>query len=113
MAERLTTAQAIGALTAEISALRQTVDRDRADRKENEKSASESRDKVQQSLAHLEEGHRDILRRVDKIEPVADMVTGWRAKFAGAIMVLGFVGAVVWAGVLFFKEKIISILTGV
>lgn len=106
------TAQAIGALTAQIEYMNQRLDRDREDRKEVDQEASESREAVRKSLRHLEDGHADILRRVDKIEPVADMVTGWKARFAGAMLVLGLVGTIAFAGLAFFKDRIIELIWG-
>ena len=43
-----------------------------------------------------------------EVKPVTDMVTGLHAKFVGAAIILGIIGAVAWAGVLFFKESIIG-----
>ena len=106
------TAQAIGALTAQIEAMNARLDRDREDRKEADKEAAQSREEVKRGLAALEQGHKDILRRVDKIEPVTDMVTSWKAKVIGAIAVLGLIGGVLIGGFQLFREEITRLFTG-
>ena len=73
MAEEQNTAQAIGALTAQIEAMN---------------------------------------NRLDRVEPVADMVTGWRARFAGAMIVLGFIGTLAILGFGFFKDSILRLIFG-
>lgn len=63
----------------------------------------------QEGLAHE---HAALASRLDRVEPVADFVTGFRAKMTGALMILGIIGGILWAGVSFFKEKIIALLGG-
>lgn len=112
MVERLNTAQAIGALTAQIEAMNARLDREYAERKHTDELAAEARLSVRQSLNELEHGHNDIRDRLNQIEPVTKMVTGWQARIVGAMMLLGFLGTVVWTGVLFFKDSIIKIFQG-
>lgn len=110
MADRLNTAQAIGALAAQVAAMNDRLDRDREDRKEIDKDAHSSREEVKKSLASLQIGHDAILARVDKIEPIADMVTSWRARLVGAVAVLGIIGGVIISAVTFFKQQIFNLL---
>ena len=108
----LNTAQAIGALTAQIEAMNSRLDREYAERQRTEASAAEARVSVRQALNDLEQSNRDINGRLAKIEPVTKMVTGWRARIIGAMMVLGFIGTIAWTGVLFFKDGILKALSG-
>jgi predicted phage tail protein len=112
MAERQNTAQAIGALTAQIEAMNNRLERDREDRRDANVAATINREQVNKTLLELQQGHKKIVSRLDRVEPVADMVTSWRAKFAGAMIVLGLVGSIAFAGVTFFKESILRVVFG-
>ena len=110
--ERLNTAQAIGALTAQIEAMNARLDREYAEGKHTDELAAEARLSVRQTLNDLEQGHKSINSRLDKIEPVTEMVTGWQARVVGAMMLLGFIGTIVWTGVLFFKDSLLNLFHG-
>jgi|TARA_B110000908_G_scaffold166680_2_gene218234 predicted phage tail protein len=112
MAEEQNTAQAIGALTAQIEAMNNRLERDREDRKETNAAAAANRERVNSTLLELQQGHKKIVSRLDRVEPVADMVTGWRARFAGAMIVLGFIGTLVILGFGFFKDSILRLIFG-
>ena len=112
MVERLNTAQAIGALTAQIEAMNARLDREYAERQRADLEAAEARVSVRQSLNDLEQGYKTINGRLEQIEPVTKMVTGWQARIVGAMMLLGFIGTIVWTGVLFFKDSLIKIFQG-
>ena len=104
----MNTAQAIGQLTAQIEAMNSRLDRDREDRMTSDALSAKSRSETKAALEDLKDGHRDILRRVDKIEPVTEMVTGWKARAMGAVAVLGLIGSFLIAGLTFFKEPIVK-----
>ena len=108
----LNTAQELGRLTAQIEALNSRLDREYAERLRADAEAAEARVSVRQALSELEQGHKAIGGRLDQIEPVTRMVTGWRARWVGAMIVLGFLGSIAWAGVLFFKDSIIGFIQG-
>lgn len=112
MTTRPNTAEAIGKLTASVEAMNARLDRDREDRQKMDHDAAVARESMRKSLDNLERGHADILGRVDRIEPVTQMVTGWRAKFTGIMMVLGFIGTIFLGGVAFFKDRILQLLAG-
>lgn len=112
MAASLNTAQAIGALTAQIEAMNARLDRDREDRSKKDDAAIRSRAQLKSALDDLQRSHDAVLGRVDKIEPVADMVFSLRAKVSGALVLLGLIGTVVMTAVAFFKERILQILGG-
>ena len=108
----LNTAQELGRLTAQIEAMNARLDREYGERLRTDAEAAEARVIVRQALSDLEQGHKAIGGRLDQIEPVTRMVTGWRARWVGAMIVLGFLGTVAWTGVLFFKDSIIRIIQG-
>ena len=112
MTARPNTAQAIGALTAQIEAMNARLDREYAERLRTDADAADARLSVRQSLTELEQGHKSINSRLDKIEPVTEMVTGWQARVVGAMMLLGFIGTIVWTGVLFFKDSLLNLFQG-
>jgi len=45
-----------------------------------------------------------------EVKPVTDMVSAVRNKMAGALIVLGFIGAVFTSALLYFKELIFKTL---
>lgn len=74
---------------------------------EAERKSSEAyRAAIQKELAVLTSGQKDILRRVEVIEPVAGMVNSFRAKLVGASIVLGFLGTVVIWALTYFRDSI-------
>ena len=112
MPERQNTAQAIGALTAAVEAMNNRLERDREDRITANAAADVNREQVNKTLTELQQGHQRIASRLARVEPVADMVSSWRAKFAGAMIVLGFIGTVVISSVVFFKDSILRAIAG-
>ena len=105
-----TTAQAIGALTAQVEALNQRLDRDRTDRATADAEAARARKELYRKVSEIENAHQIMLRRVDDIEPVAKMVTGWRAMVTGVMLVLGVIGSIVIGGLTYFKDAILRLL---
>jgi hypothetical protein len=70
-------------------------------------------DRMEKKLAAAErhemlEGLKELRAIVSYMKPVTDMVQGWRAKMAGAIIVLGFLGTLIMGGIAFWKEQLIS-----
>lgn len=59
-------------------------------------------------LTRLDALHRDM----QNVKPVTDMVSSLRAKVSGGLLVLGFIGAIAWTAVLFFKEQLVRIFLG-
>ena len=108
----LNTAQELGRLTAQIEALNSRLDREYAERLRADAETAEARVSVKDALNSLEQRNKETADRLAQIEPVTRMVTGWRAKWVGAMIVLGFLGSVAWAGVLFFKDGIIGFIQG-
>lgn len=71
-------------------------------------------DRRERLLAAAE--RREILAAVHKLQndmeevkPVTDFVKSFRAKLSGAIILLGFLGTIVWGGILFWKEQLINL----
>lgn len=114
-----TVAAQLAALVEVVNQLKQRAEEDRADLKEYheklshdlaaERSASDAyRAAIHKDLEKLTHGQQDILRRVEVIEPVASMVSSFRAKMVGAAMVLGVIGSLVIWALVYFKEHLIN-----
>lgn len=100
------------ALVARIEDLCARMDRDYAERTQERKDTKEHREYVHHKLHELHIATDETRKRMDKVEPVADMVTSWRARVAGAVMLCGFVGGIVFAAVPFFKDEVKAIIGG-
>jgi len=112
-------ASQVSALAAILQRMERQFDEDRRERKnvqENIKStladdrrdADLARSAVSAELTDIRHGQTDVLRRLGRIEPVTDMVTSVRSRVTGGIMLLGVIGGVAWAGLVFFKEIIVG-----
>jgi chromosome segregation ATPase len=112
MTARPSTAAELAALRATVEAVLRALERDRADLKERDAEASKSREDVRASLADLKSGHDDLLRRMDKVEPVTDMVTGFKAKVIGAMFVMGLIGSAILGFLAYFKTQIANMIWG-
>ncbi len=62
------------------------------------------------AISALTQGQLELASDMADVKPVTDMVTSLRARMFGAMIVLGVIGAVAWAGVQFFKDAIIHFL---
>ena len=109
----------VAALAAVMIRVEQRLDDDRKDRKSESEiinkalahdraNAEMTRSAVSAALADISHGQADVVRRLDKIEPITDLVTSIRSKIIGGVMVLGVIGGVVWGGIIFFKEIIMG-----
>jgi hypothetical protein len=67
-----------------------------------------SRAAVSAELADIRHSQTDVHNRLDKIEPVTDLVTSVGSKIMGALILLGFIGSIAWGGMVFFKEVIVG-----
>jgi len=100
------------ALAAKLQALVDRLDRDYEERQIERKETKEYRSAVQSELSSLQKSTEETRKRMDKVEPVANMVTSWRARLAGAIMVLGFIGGIAWSAITFFRDEVRALLFG-
>ena len=94
--------------TAILERLEQQFKEDRQERKAAQDETEFTRKSVSAELTALRHGQDSALARLDKIEPVTDLVTSLGAKATGAIMLLGFLGAIAWGGIVFFKDIILG-----
>lgn len=118
-----TVAAQLAALIEVVNSLKERADEDRDDLKHyheklskdldaDRRSADAYRATVQEDLSKLTQGQLGLLDRIDAIEPVTSMVTSMRAKIAGAMIVLGFIGSIaIWAAT-YFKAEIMKLFTG-
>ena len=66
---------------------------DREERKQAESDALKVRSEIRDKLSDHNSRLDDVVKRIDRIEPISEMVTGWRYRAMGALMVLGLIGA--------------------
>lgn len=99
----MTTATELAALRASFEAFLKSYDATASD-------AAAERKELMQAVANLTRAQERLTADMAEVKPVADMVSGVRAKLTGALLVLGIIGAVVWAGVQFFRQQIIDFL---
>jgi cell division septum initiation protein DivIVA len=63
-------------------------------------------------LTALASTQKKLVEDMAEVKPVTDMVSAVRNKLAGALIVLGFIGAVFTSAFLYFKEVIIRAIWG-
>ena len=101
-------ASQVAAMAAILERMERQADDDRRDRKEAQRETEVARSAVSAELYDIRHGQIDAVKRLDKIEPVTALVMSVRAKVTGGLTLLGVIGAIVWAGTLFFKETILE-----
>ena len=84
------------------------MEEDRQERKTAQAETERTRLATSAELIAMRHGQNDVLRRLDNIEPVTNLVTSLKAKAIGALMLLGFIGGIMWGGIVFFKEIIVE-----
>jgi len=99
----------VAALTAIVERMDQRAEEDRSDRKEAQREAEIARLGVSAELVDMRHSQINVVKRLDKIEPVTDLVTSWRGKLAGIMIVMGFIGALATFIILFFKDAIMGL----
>ena len=101
-------ASQMAANTAILERMERQAAEDRMERKEAQRETEIARLAVSAELTDIRHSQIDVVRRLNKIEPVTDLVTSVRSRVTGGLMLLGVLGGVAWAGVLFFKETILG-----
>ena len=97
----------VSALFAILERMEHRADEDRREIVHERRNAEMTRSAVSAALADIGHSQADVARRLDKIEPVTDLVTSIRSRVTGGLMLLGVIGGVAWAGLVFFKEVIV------
>ena len=104
-----------GTVAAEVAALTAIVQRMERQLDDAVQSMASDRDKVELSraavsadLTDIRHSQTDVERRLNKIEPVTDLVTSIRSRVTGGIILMGVLGGIAWAGIVFFKEVIVG-----
>lgn len=98
----------LATLTALVQHIDKRAEEERKERRDAMAATELTRQAVSAELHDLRHGQADVLRRLDKVEPVADLVNSFKAKMAGGLLVLGTIGTLLWTGGLFFKDIIIG-----
>ena len=104
-----------GTVAAEVAALTAIVQRMERQLDDAVQSMASDRDKVELSraavsadLTDIRHSQTDVERRLNKIEPVTDLVTSIRSRVTGGIILMGVLGGIAWTGIVFFKEVIVG-----
>ena len=103
-----TVANQIAAAMAILTRIEQRAEEDRRALADDRAKSELARSAVSAELTDIRHGQDNMTRRLDKIEPVTDMVTSVRSRVTGGLMLLGVIGGVAWAGLVFFKEIIVG-----
>ena len=101
----MTTATELAALRASFEAFLKTYDAATSE-------AATERKEMMTAFGKLTASQDQLSRDMSEVKPVTDMVTSFRAKATGALLVLGLFGAIIWSGVQFFRQQIINFLSG-
>jgi hypothetical protein len=88
--------------------MEQQMKQDRQERQAEQDKVQLAREQFSEDIHKMQSNQADILRRLGKIEPVTDLVTSLWAKAIGAVSVLGVIGAILWGGVVFFRDIIVG-----
>ena len=102
----LTVAAQLAAQAVLLEHMNSRAEEDRKERKAAQAETERTRQVVAAELSAMRHGQDGMLRRLDKIESVTDLVTSLWAKAIGAVSVLGVIGAIMWGGAVFFKDII-------
>lgn len=78
------------------------------DRGEAKKARGEMADAVNEIRADMREVHR----RLDKVEPVTDMVSKWKLVGTGVLLTIGAIAGAIGAAASFLREKIVGVFGG-
>jgi hypothetical protein len=101
----MTTAAQLAALTERLTNHIDATEKAMAEDRRERALAAEERRAI---LNRLESLHHDM----QEVKPVTDMVSSLRAKVSGGLIVLGFIGAVAWTAILFFKDALLRFFLG-
>jgi len=85
------------------------MEEDRQERKAAQAETERIRLATSTELTAMRHEQNDVMRRLDNIEPVTDLVASWRGKLAGIMIVMGVIGALATFIIVFFKDKIMGL----
>ena len=94
----------------DLAALRASFDAFTKHYEATSEAAASERKQMLETINKLASNQDRLAADMAEVKPVTDMVTGFRAKVIGGLMVLGFIGAIAWAGIQFFKAQILHML---
>jgi predicted metal-dependent hydrolase len=119
VAERLNTAAELARLATLLDTHMKAGERDRLAQQEQAREAKEQRDGMARDILAIRQDHMTMDNRVIKIEadvkemkPVIGSIVSTKAKFAGAIIVLGALGTMVLGFLAYFKQQISTAIWG-
>ncbi len=99
----MTTAEQLAALRASFEAFVKVQEAATAE-------AAEDRRATKAAVDRIARAQDKLIADMAEVKPITTMGDSFRAKMTGALLVLGVIGAIVWAGVQFFRQQIINFL---
>lgn len=69
-------------------------------------------DQLEEKIESTEAAAKQMVRRLEAIEPTVADINKWRERAVGAIMLVGFVSASVGGAVVAFGKKLWALLSG-
>ncbi|MES2667935.1 MAG: hypothetical protein V4712_17760 [Pseudomonadota bacterium] len=103
-----TLAAEVAALAALMQTMNDRAEEDRDERKLAEREASNHRAAVAERLHALTAASEALARRMDRAEAVTMLVTDWRSRLTGALLVLGLVGTPIITLIVYFWERLLA-----
>jgi len=103
-----TVASQVAALTAIVQRMERQLDNAVQSMASDRDKAELSRAAVSADLTDIRHSQTDVERRLDKIEPATDLFTSIRSRVTGGVILMGVLGGIAWAGLVFFKEVIVG-----
>jgi len=114
-----TVANQVAALAAVMTRVERMIDADRTERKAESEATNKAlahdranaemtRSAVSAELTDIRHGQENMVKRLDKIEPVTELFTSLKSKVAGALVVFGLIGALATSGIMFFRDIILE-----
>lgn len=97
---------------SELAALRATVEQFMSRENEDRREAKTSRDEMSEVVDEIREDMRDVHRRLDKVEPVTDMVSKWKLVGTGVLLTIGAIAGAFGAMFAFIKDRLSQLLWG-
>jgi len=104
-----TQAERLAAIEATLNIMVKRQEEDRVVNKENSNRVNKLCTDLGMELRRLAQDQKTTsVWRSQRVDPFIDMGTSIKARIAGAILALGILGGIFWAGIGFFKDKILE-----
>ena len=102
----LTVSAQLAALTERLTNHIEQTEKGQAEDKQERTLAAAERREIILSLGEVKRDVSDVRQDLSEMKPITDMVSSVRARIAGAMLLLGFLGAIVGSFLAYFKAQI-------